>query len=124
MTERGLDPLVTGQNGFDRMAGRSATLQLVEGGTLPDALVCCNDEVAVGALAALWSSGVRVPEGVSVASIGGTQGSAAFDLTTMRLPLVELGARAGRAIMAIDDPTDPLPTHELVVRGTTRRGRT
>lgn len=119
MTERGLEPLVTGQIGFDRTAGRAATLELVGSGGLPDALICCNDEVAVGALAALWSSGVRVPDGVSVASIGGTQGGTVFDLTTMRLPLVELGARAARAIMATADPDDPLPQHELVIRGST-----
>ncbi|MBT8227246.1 MAG: LacI family DNA-binding transcriptional regulator [Dactylosporangium sp.] len=92
---------------FSRDGGASATRQLLE--TFPDltALIALNDSMAVGALAALRASGQRVPDGISV--IGFDDMPVAEDvtptLTTVRLPLIEMGARA-MAIALDEGPSD------------------
>lgn len=98
MFAHSLPPLVYTGGGMSQEAGLAAVRQMLDAGTLPQALVCSNDEVAIGVLAELISRGISVPAQVSVAGIGGTRGSETFGLTTMRLPLMELGASAAKLI--------------------------
>ncbi|SEJ62816.1 transcriptional regulator, LacI family [Arthrobacter sp. yr096] len=91
-------PMVLGSVGMRQESGRDAVAQLIGAGELPEAIVCANDEIAVGVLAGLWTSGYRIPDDVSVAGIGGTRGGAVFGLTTVTLPLVELGGMAAAYI--------------------------
>lgn len=116
-------PHVVGGTGMRQESGRDAIVQLIASGQLPDAIVCANDEVAVGVLACLWTSGYRTPDDVSVAGIGGTRGGAVFGLTTMTLPLVELGGLAARYIAdASATPAVPeAPRFELRVGRTTAK---
>ncbi|MFI8523951.1 LacI family DNA-binding transcriptional regulator [Promicromonospora sukumoe] len=51
---------------FTRRGGADATRALLRGGTLPDALFCFSDLIALGALRALHDAGVSVPEQVAV----------------------------------------------------------
>jgi len=116
-------PHVVGGTGMRQESGRDAMAQLVSSGQLPQAIVCANDEVAVGVLAYLWTSGYKTPDDVSVAGIGGTRGGAVFGLTTMTLPLVELGGlAAGYIANAADSPPVPeAPRFELSLGVTTAR---
>ncbi|MFI7128713.1 LacI family DNA-binding transcriptional regulator [Nonomuraea sp. NPDC050153] len=54
----------------DRRAGARAAVQVLERHPEIDALLCVNDEVALGALAALVKHGVDVPGRVAVAGYG------------------------------------------------------
>lgn len=54
----------------DRRAGARAAVQVLERHPDVDALLCVNDEVALGALAALVKHGVDVPGRVAVAGYG------------------------------------------------------
>lgn len=47
--------------------GAGAMARLLAEVGRPDAVFCATDSIAIGALSALWSAGVRVPEEVSVA---------------------------------------------------------
>lgn len=47
--------------------GAEAMRALIEEGVPFDAVFCCTDSLAMGAMSALWSAGLRVPEDVSVA---------------------------------------------------------
>jgi LacI family transcriptional regulator len=102
-------------------SGRNAIARIVAEGQLPEAIVCANDEIAVGVLAYLWTSGYKTPDDVSVAGIGGTRGGAVFGLTTMTLPLVELGGLAARYIADASDapPVPQAPHFELSIGSTT-----
>lgn len=122
MAEHGLPDVVTGVEGMSQGAGKHAMRVLLADGNQPEAVVCSNDEVAIGALAQLWASGIRVPEDVSVAGIGGTQGGDTFELTTMALPLLELGASAARFITEAKAPaqTPATPPYRLRVGRTTQ----
>ena len=52
-------PQVVGGTGMRQESGRDAVAQLIAAGQLPEAIVCANDEVAVGVLACLWTSGYK-----------------------------------------------------------------
>jgi LacI family transcriptional regulator len=110
-----------GSAGMRQESGRDAMAQLIASGEIPEAIVCANDEIAVGVLACLWTSGFKIPDDVSVAGIGGTRGGAVFGLTTVTLPLMELGGLAARYIAdASQSPKIPeAPLFELRPGSTT-----
>jgi LacI family transcriptional regulator len=104
--------------GFEYEAGAAAAERLMAAGELPDAVLAVNDEVAIGMLTALRRDGVDVPVRVSVAGIDDTRPARLVDLTSVSLPLHELGESAARVILEGADGDVVLP-HRLVARGTT-----
>lgn len=122
MFEEQLLPHVIGGTGMRQESGHTAITQLIESGQLPEAVVCANDEVAVGVLARLWTSGYKIPGDVSVAGIGGTRSGAVFGLTTVTLPLMELGGLAARYIAdPSSSPNIPEAPHFTVRAGVIAR---
>ena len=91
---------------YDRRSGYEATLELLRRDPDLTAVVAANDTVALGACAALRDQGLRIPEDVSVAGFDDLPFSmdAVPALTTVRLPLHEAGARAGRLAMGTEAP--------------------
>lgn len=81
---------------FDRDSGAEATAALLDAEPALTAIAALNDSMAIGALSLLRSRAVAVPDQVSV--FGFDDMPMARDvtpaLTTIRLPLVEMGARA------------------------------
>ncbi|WP_031514706.1 LacI family DNA-binding transcriptional regulator [Streptomyces sp. NRRL F-5123] len=117
------DPL-TVHGGYDRNAGYDATLELLRRNTDVTAVVAANDTVALGVCAALRDRGLRIPADVSVAGFDDLPFSADASpaLTTVRIPLQEAGARAGRLVMGrLAPPPGGVTTiaTELMVRGST-----
>jgi LacI family transcriptional regulator len=109
---------------FTRDGGYAGMLELVQRVPEVTAVFALNDPTAVGAMAALREElGRRVPEDLSL--VGYDDVPAALDvtptLTTVRLPLEEMGERAMRLLL--DDPGCPPRTvrvkAEVVVRGST-----
>ena len=92
-------------------------------GAMPDAVVCANDQMAIGVLWAFGSAGVRVPDEVAVVGFDDIYPASLFDppLTSVDQPVRMLGERAcARLLDRIADPTlqptvELLPT-ELVLR--------
>ena len=90
---------------------------------LPDAVVCANDQMAIGVLRAFAAGGVRVPEDVAVVGFDDIALGSLYDptLTTVHQPMRMLGERA--CALLLDRIADPdrspaaelLPT-ELVLR--------
>lgn len=110
--------------GYDRDAGFDATLELLRRDVGVTAVVAANDTVALGVCAALRDRGLRIPGDVSVAGFDDLPFSADASpaLTTVRIPLQEAGARAGRLVMGrIAAPPGGVATiaTELMVRGST-----
>jgi LacI family transcriptional regulator len=105
---RGVDastvPILRGD--FTREAGRSAAAELVAGERMPRAIVCANDQTALGLMEALQARGIRVPEDVLVTGFDGIEAGALATprLTTIRQPMDDLG-RAAIQVMArrLDD---------------------
>ncbi|MFI6641886.1 LacI family DNA-binding transcriptional regulator [Streptomyces sp. NPDC050504] len=117
------DPL-TVHGPYTRGSGYEATGELLR--RTPDltAVVAANDTVALGACAALRDAGLRIPEDISVAGFDDLPFAvdAVPALTTVRLPLHEAGARAGRLATGKEAaPPGGIATigAELMVRGST-----
>jgi DNA-binding LacI/PurR family transcriptional regulator len=97
----------------------------------PTAVFCPTDLLAAGALKACLTAGVAVPGEMSIVGCDDIELARVLtpELTTIRIPARELGARAARLLIKqLDDeswaprPGKPLPVR-LVVRGTTGRVR-
>lgn len=73
--------------------GYETTLRLVRAGRKFKGLLCGDDLVAFGAIAALKSRGLRIPEDVAVIGFDDDPIASMFDpsLTTVHYPMVEMG---------------------------------
>jgi LacI family transcriptional regulator len=112
--------------GFDRAGGLAAAAELLDRNPGLTAIAALNDSMAVGALACLRERGLDVPGRISV--IGFDDMPIAVDVTpplsTVRLPLEELGVRAMALALRAPDggPDRPRIEHvpaRLVLRGST-----
>jgi LacI family transcriptional regulator len=113
---------------FTRDGGADAVQGLLDAEPGLTAIVALNDSVAVGVLAALRERGVAVPGEVSV--VGFDDMPIARDmtppLTTVRLPLVEMGVRAMTLALGTGEHATPLVEHvdaSIVARGSTSAPR-
>ncbi|MEN9954704.1 MAG: hypothetical protein RLZZ41_368 [Actinomycetota bacterium] len=111
--------------GLTDTAGYRAAKKALE--LSPTALVVANDFAAVGAIAAIEESGLRVPEDISVVGYDGIRlgGLRSVNLTSVAQPLAELGKLAAKRIIErIEKPKSKSQkirvASELVVRGTTQ----
>jgi LacI family transcriptional regulator len=108
---------------FDRDSGERVARDLLD--TNPDltAVVAFNDAIACGVIAELRTRGLSVPRDVSVT--GFNDMPIARDLTpaltTVRLPLVDMGARAMSLAL---EPADGRPRIELAAAVVVRRDST
>ncbi|MEW1960303.1 LacI family DNA-binding transcriptional regulator [Kineococcus sp. NPDC059986] len=85
---------------------------------VPRALVCANDQSALGALDALRRRGLRVPDDVYVTGFDGLDVGRFTEppLTTVAQPMAELGRAAVRAVVdRLSDPGAPLLSARLPV---------
>ena len=93
---------------FSEDSGIAAARTLLGRKSLPQAVVCANDQMAIGALRELQQAGVRVPADVAVTGFDDVHASRVIDppLTTVSQPFRELGSRATRRLLArIDEPS-------------------
>ncbi|MGC5030837.1 LacI family DNA-binding transcriptional regulator [Micromonospora sp. DT229] len=105
---------------FDRDSGAEATAALLDAEPTLTAIAALNDSMAIGALSVLRSRSIAVPDQVSV--FGFDDMPMARDvtpaLTTIRLPLVEMGARAMALAL---DPGSAEPRVESLAAELVRR---
>jgi LacI family transcriptional regulator len=98
--------LLTFHGPYTRRSGYEATLELLRRAPDLTAVVAANDTVALGACAAVREQGLRIPQDISIAGFDDLPFSmdSVPALTTVRLPLHEAGARAGRLAMGTETP--------------------
>jgi DNA-binding LacI/PurR family transcriptional regulator len=83
---------------------------------MPDAIVCANDQTAIGAMRDLQAAGIRVPSDIAVVGFDDMRISALFTppLTTVRQPMRELGERACALLLGrVGDPALPPRSERL-----------
>ncbi|APG05578.1 LacI family transcriptional regulator [Luteibacter rhizovicinus DSM 16549] len=121
-----IDPALTAVGDFSIEAGERAVEMFRAQGRTFSAVFCANDEMAIGAMRALISSGLRIPEDVSVVGFDDIRFSryTTPPLTTVSQPKNALGREAMTMLIEIlNDPEVPprkrVLTAELVVRGST-----
>lgn len=113
---------------YTEQAGIDATRKLLASGQRFTAVVAANDLLALGVMAALKDAGLSCPEQVSVTGFNDLpfMDKLTPALTTVRLPMHDMGALAARTLL--DWTTSPRERHptqtllpvELIVRGTTQ----
>ena len=120
----GYDERLVVRTSFDADGGALGVETLLATGVPFTALSCANDLLALGALGRLAALGIAVPGAVSVAGFDDipTAALAAPSLSTVRLPLREMGRRGfghAEGILAGGEPSpQTLPT-EVVLRDST-----
>ena len=118
----GIDPdsLPVEYGDFTRDGGAAASARLMARAPEITALVALNDAMAIGSLAAADAAGIEVPRRLSIVGFDDipTAADVRPTLTTVRLPMAEMGERALE--MALSEPsTRPRRRrtgHALVVR--------
>ncbi|WP_022834869.1 LacI family DNA-binding transcriptional regulator [Salisaeta longa] len=118
-------PVIEGD--FTQASGFDAGRQLLALDTLPDAVFACNDYMAIGAMAALQKEGIVIPDDLAIVGFDDIP-SAQYttpSLTTVRVPVYELGRRAAERLIAMlgasvaEAPLHTTMPSELVVRTST-----
>lgn len=93
----------------------------------PTAIFAYSDSMAFGVLEAAQQCGVAVPDELSVIGFDDVELAQYFNLTTIRQPLYDTGARGAELLLELlENPETPTPQHiqlptELVLRRTTAR---
>ena len=115
--------------GYAGAEGRAAALQLLESVGLPTALVVANLNAALGVLAEIHARDLRVPGDISIVAMHDVWYADATwpPITTVRMPLSELGAAAVVALMdgasGVTHTVLDSPAPQLVVRQSTAAPR-
>lgn len=113
------------EGSFTRDGGYQALTELVTNGVDATCVFAVNDVMAVGAMAACRERGIRVPDDLSVAGFDDieTLRDLSPSLTTVRLPLEELGAKAAELALELEPPERDRIVRvkgEVVLRESTR----
>ncbi len=66
---------------------------------LPQALICANDNMAIGAIKAFRENGIQVPEDIAVTGFDNCDLAEAFGLTTVDIPNYERGYLAAQYLI-------------------------
>ena len=120
-----VDPAQIVHGDFSRDGGYQAMSEILAAGEpLPDCVFAVTDIMAVGALARLRSAGIEVPRDIALAGFDdiSTLRDVYPPLTTVRLPLRQMGELAARLVLSEDAPQQPrvIPVPgEVVLRDST-----
>lgn len=111
-----LDPQLVVPGDFQAESGAAAIQTLMQERRVAfEAVVAASDAMALGAIEALQSRGVRVPYDVSVVGFDDIESArfATAPLTTVRQPLFEQGVQAMNLLLALHRG-DPVPPRETL----------
>lgn len=97
---------------LDYVGGASAVARWDNAAT---AILCLSDVLAMGAMSRLQENGIKVPEDLSIMGFD-DMGPSAFlspPLTSVQLPIAQMGQNTGRAICDYLQSGDPISPQEL-----------
>lgn len=121
------DPrLVSFATAYTESEGERCVEEVIARGARFTAVMCANDRLAIGAIAALRRRSLRCPEDVSVTGYNDMPMVDRIQppLTTVRVQQHEMGRRAGEIILNMaqgqQEPRHLVLPVELVIRGSTR----
>ena len=119
----GIAPVVLAGD-FSEEAGEAAVRTILDNKIPCDAMFAANDMMAIGCLQALRGAGVDVPGEIAVAGFDDVPLARYLGITTMRVRIAEMGARAVLRLIDLLEggPADERAERhsaELVIRGTT-----
>ena len=88
---------------YDMNSGYEAMNKLLDLPTHPSAVFCCNDDMAVGAIKAIFDRGLRVPEDISLVGFDDIDFSEYTTpaLTTVKRPIEEISIVGAKKLMEV-----------------------
>jgi LacI family transcriptional regulator len=103
-----LRPASVFQCGWEPEHGYQAVSSLLSRSPRPTALICCNDQLALGAYQALHQAGLVIPDDVSVVSFDDSPLAAWMRpaLASAALPHYEMGRKAVELVLATTPASD------------------
>ena len=112
------------EGGYSFESGVAGAEQLLSHGKPPTAIFACNDEMAAGAYRAAYRMGLSIPEQLSIVGFDDSPLASRLwpSLTTVRLPIRDMGRHAASMLMGDDAQAEALGqalaqvTPHLVVR--------
>jgi len=118
-----ISPSLVESGDFRQPSGHKAMNRLLDQKYPPDAVFAANDEMAIGAMEAIRSRGLKTPEDVAVVGFDDIQMASYAQpaLTTVRQPMRQFGAMAVQQLLrrindpSVDAKTIILPT-QLIIR--------
>jgi LacI family transcriptional regulator len=127
MNQHGLSPHLSMAGNWSAQSGYEAVKALLKKGARFSALVAANDQMALGAMAALGEHGLRIPHDVSVVGFDGIPESAYFSppLTTVHQDFEALGEQSVEYLVALmKNPDTPIHQRVLYPRLVVRKSTT
>ena len=97
-----LDPALIVPGDYSAASGYQSMTRLLRSGAALTALVCGNDTIAIGAMAAIAEAGLRIPDDISITGHDDIPNARYTipPLTTVRIPAYAMGRTAGE--MAVE----------------------
>ncbi|MDM3393983.1 LacI family DNA-binding transcriptional regulator [Citrobacter sp. Cb014] len=110
MTQAGRLPRIKILPGFNEQSGYQIAMQLINDGTLPDAIFAANDLMAIGVMRAAREKGITIPEQLAVMGFDDipAAGLVTPSLTTIAQYPEQLGQKAAALLLAQTDITAQL----------------
>ncbi len=101
------------------LPGKLGMEQIIQSGPLPDAVLCSNDDWALGALTACAEAGIRVPEDLAITGFDAIPMSEAgyVPLTTIRHPVNHIGEQAASLLLEMIRSQKPMKARKIVIKG-------
>ena len=119
------DPVDRLETFYSISSAKKVVIDYLTSEARPDVIICCNDILALGAIYASQSLGLRVPEDIAVTGVGDFKGSKEVEpaITTIRIPAKTIGTLGGAALVqSIISPETVLENQccasDLVTRAT------
>ena len=105
---------------FTAEEGCRGMCEILDGGFVPDGVICATDTLAVGAIRALKERGYSVPGDVSVGGIGGGMAGSVISpaLTTVQLYYRESGEKAASLLLSMIERQREYPDEKIPVSHT------
>ena len=114
--------------GFTVEDGQSASMRMLNSKTIPSAIVCPSDTAAMGAVTALRTKGISVPQDISIIGFDDIEFASLFSppLTTIRQQRKEMGRQATTLLLelisgAARKTENVVTEHILVKRNSTHK---
>lgn len=124
LEQAGMRDVAIVEGEFDYDSGRRAMRALASNGTAPEAVICANDMMAIGAMDAVrFDLGLAIPDDVSIVGFDGLNQAywASYNLMTIRQPVSAMVEAAVDMLMArVDSPG--LATEKRMFSGELVRG--
>ena len=122
----GVTDITEAAGDYTYKSGRKALQEVLEArGSLPDAIICANDIMAIGVMdEARYKMDLDVPGDISIVGFDGVRSASwsSFDLTTIQQP-VESMAEAAVSMLLERVENEQLPPEKRSFSGVLRKGR-